>query len=127
MAIDTISPNVPGLDDSQAFKEARLPGNLQSGTAYTAELADIGRAVRFLGASAAVLTIPKNADCPFPYGTILTVARDGTGAVSIAAASGVTINRPASAAATIGAQYSLVNLRKTGTDTWSMFGGLSAA
>lgn len=127
MAIDSINPNVPGLDGALAFREARLPGNLQSGVAYTAELADIEKVTRFTGAAAAIYTVPTNAKAPFPFGTILTVARDGAGAVSIAAEAGVTINRPGSTAASIAAQYGLVNLRKTGTDTWSLFGGLTAA
>jgi hypothetical protein len=127
MAIDSINPNVPGLDTALAFRDQRLPGNLQAGAAYIPELADIEKVTRFTGAGAAVYTVPTNAKAPFPFGTILTVARDGTGAVTIGAEAGVTVNRPASTAAAIGAQYSLVNLRKTDTDTWSLFGGLAAA
>ena len=127
MSIDSISPNVPGLDGALAFRDSRLPGNLQAGAAYVPELADIEKVTRFTGSGAAVYTVPSNAKVPFPFGTILTIARDGAGAVTIGADAGVTINRPASTVAAIGAQYSLVNLRKTGTDTWSLFGGLAAA
>lgn len=127
MAIDSIHPNAPGLDSALAFRAARLPGNLQAGAGYVPELADIEKVTRFTGAGAATYTVPLNAKSPFPVGTVLTVARDGAGAVTIAAEAGVTINRPAGTAAAIGAQYSLVNLRKTDTDIWSLFGGLGAA
>ena len=127
MAIDSIHPNAPGLDAALAFRDARLPGNLQPGVGYSPELADIEKVTRFTGAAAAVYTVPTNAKVPFPFGTILTVARDGEGAVTIASDAGVTVNRPPSTAAAIGAQNSLINLRKTGTDTWSLFGGLAAA
>lgn len=120
---DRIDPNVPGLDAALAFKESRLPGNLQSGTAYTAELSDLERIIRFTGSGAAVLTIPANANCPFPFGTILTVARDGSGSVTISPAAGVTINKPGGVS-TISAQYQTVSLRKTGTDTWFLSGSL---
>jgi hypothetical protein len=127
MAIDTISMNSPGLDRSLAFRDSRLPGTLQSGTAYTPELADIEKVIRFTGAVAAVLTVPSDDALSFPIGTVLTVARDGAGAVTIAAAAGVTINRDAGTTAAIATQYSLVNLRKTAANTWSLFGALVAA
>ncbi len=127
MSIDSIHPNTPGLDSALAFRDARLPGNLQAGETYSPELADIEKVTRFTGAAAAVYAVPTNAKVPFPVGTILTVARDGAGEVAIAADAGVTINRPAGTATAIGAQYSLINLRKTGTDAWSLFGGLASA
>lgn len=127
MAIDTISMNTPGLDRSLAFRDARLPGNLQSGGAYTPELADLEKVIRFTGAAAAVLTVPADDAVFFPTGSVLTVARDGAGAVSIAGATGVTVNRDVGTNAAIATQYSLVNLRKTGANTWSLFGALVAA
>jgi hypothetical protein len=127
MAIDSINPNVPGLDTALASRDSRLPGNLQSGAAYTAELADVEKVIRFIGAGAAVLTVPAAATCPFPIGTVLTVARDGAGGVTIAAAAGVTINRDAGTLAAIATQYGLANLRRTGPDTWTLFGALATA
>ena len=128
MAIDTISMNVPGLDRGLAFRDNRLPGSLQAGAAYTPELSDVEKVIRFTGASAAVLTVA--ADSPtldFPIGTILSVSRDGAGGVTIAPAAGVTINRDAGTVAAIATQYSLANLRKTAPNTWSLFGGLATA
>ena len=127
MAQDSISPNVPGLDYSLAFRDARLPGNQQSGASYTPELADIEKVVRFTSAAAATLTVPPHSAVPFPIGTVLSVARDGTGVVSVAAGVGVTLNRDAGTLASIGAQYGLANIRKTAVDVWSLFGGLASA
>lgn len=127
MASDTLSMNTPGLDRVLAFRNSRLPGDIQSGTAYTPELADIEKVIRFTGASAAVLTIAPDATVDFPIGSVITAARDGAGGVTIAAGAGVTINRDAGTIAAIATQYSLINLRKTAPNTWSLFGALAAA
>ena len=128
MAIDTINMNTPGLDRALAFRDARLPGALQAGVAYTPELADTEKVIRFTGAGAAVLTVaPDVPALDFPIGTVLTVSRDGAGGVTIAGGAGVTINRDAGTAAAIAAQYGLVNLRKTAANTWALSGGLATA
>lgn len=125
MAIDSINPNNPGLDRGLAFRETRLVGNVQASGVYVAELADAEKAVRFTGSDAATFTVPADAAVNFPIGTILTVARDGTGAVAIAGAVGVTINQEVGSQAAIAAQYGLVNLRKTGANSWSLSGALA--
>lgn len=127
MAIDSIHPNTPGLDRSLAFREARLPGSVQTGAAYTPELADIEKIVRFTGTGAATVTVPHDDALSFPIGTVLTVSRDGTGTVAIAGAAGVTVNRDAGTTAAIATQYGMVNLRKTGANTWALSGTLVAA
>jgi hypothetical protein len=127
MAIDSIHPNSPGLDRTLAFRDTRLPGNQQAGVEYTPELADIEKVIRMTGAAASVVTIPADATTDFPIGTLLSVARDGAGSVSIAAAAGVTINREPATQPSVAAQYGLVNLRKTAANTWALFGAVAAA
>jgi len=66
-------------------------------------------------ASAATITIPTNATVAFPIGTLIEVLQAGAGAVTVAAASGVTLN-PGNTSIT--AQWKSVFLRKRATDTW---------
>lgn len=128
MATDTISMNTPGLDPALAFRDFRLPGNPQAGTAYTPQLSDVEKVIRFGNAEPSVLTVAADSDAlTFPVGTVLSVARDGAGGVTIEAGAGVTINRDPGTTAAIATQYSLANLRKTAANTWSLFGGLATA
>lgn len=64
--------------------------------------------------SAVTVTVPANATLPFPIGTWIMVEQNGSGAVTLSPATGVTLNGTLSTAA----QYQLLTLRKTGTDRW---------
>lgn len=101
------------------------PINAQSGTTYTFVLGDAGKLVTFSSSSATTVTIPTNTSVAFPTGTHIDCMQIGTGKVTFAGASGVTINSKASNKA-IGAQWVGVTLVKTGTDTWSLVGDLVA-
>lgn len=75
----------------------------------------------FLSCSGAVtLTVPTNASRAFPIGTEILLYRAGTGAVGVAAASGVTIR--SSGGLTITAQFGVACLKKIGADEWLLFG-----
>jgi len=127
MAQDSIDPNTPGLDNSLAFKDTNPHINAQAGTSYSAQLSDIRKLIRFTGASPAVMTIELYSKVPWPNGTVLNVERGGSGSVQIAGASGVTINRPTGFADTIAKQYDIVMAVKTGANTWTLTGGLTAS
>lgn len=126
MAQDTINPNVPGLDTGLAFKDTNPVLNAQAGAAYTAQLADLKKLIRFTGVGAAVLTIDLHANVPFPHGSVINIERGGAGSVQIAGAAGVTINKPAGFTDTIAKQFDVVMVVKTGANTWTLTGGLTA-
>jgi len=86
-------------------------------------LADCGELLQCSSSSAIVLTIPANATVAFPIGAVISVARWGTGSVTVTAASGVTL-RNAALAATLRVQYSVGTLQKVGTNEWSLSGDL---
>lgn len=67
------------------------------------------------------ITVPLNSSVAFPIGSQILITKTTTGTVSIAAASGVTINA-AGNATQIASQYSIAVLVKVGTDSW-IFGG----
>ena len=75
------------------------------------------------------LTVPTNASAAFPIGTSFDIVRMGAsagsaGAVTIAGASGVTVN--ATPGLKLRAQYSSATLLKRGTDSWLLLGDLTA-
>lgn len=71
----------------------------------------------------ATVTVPTNATVAFPTGTVLSLYRAGAGAVTVAAAAGVTI-RQVDSVLTLRAQYSTATLHKVGTDEWVLSGDL---
>lgn len=102
--------------------------NVQSGTAYTFVAADaLSKMVKATSASAATFTIPTNAQVPYKAGSTITLMQEGAGAVTVAAASGVTLRNAAGYVPTTSGQYVVLTLFKDATDTWTVFGALKVA
>lgn len=74
-------------------------------------------------ASAVTITIPTHAAAAFPVGTMISICRLGAGAVSLAAASGVTLHTQGDAL-TFDGQYGAVTLYKLGANEWCGWGAL---
>jgi hypothetical protein len=99
--------------------------NVQTVTAYTLQPADLGAIVVMDNASASTLTVPADAAVDFPTGALIEICQAGAGAVTIAPASGVTINSPGGNLV-INDQYTTIGLFKLSADTWVANGNLSA-
>lgn len=97
-----------------------LEPNAQTGTSYTLVLSDAGKRVAMSNAAANVVTVPPNSAVAFPVNTTIFVSQDGAGASSVAAGAGVTINT--AEGLKVGAQYKMISLIKTATDTWMAIG-----
>ena len=67
---------------------------------------------------------PTNATTAYPVGTSIDILQTGAGQVTIAAGSGVTVN--ATPGLKLRTQWSSATLFKRATDTWVVFGDLSA-
>jgi hypothetical protein len=106
-----VSLNVADRLDDVSFKGNGL--NDQTGTSYTLVLTDAGKTVTFNNAAAVTLTVPTNASVAYETGTCIYFTNKGAGAVTIAAAGGVTINNNQPVA-----QYSSGMLQKLDTNTW---------
>lgn len=74
--------------------------------------------------SAVTITIPTNASVAFPIGTSLDILQVGSGQVTIAGDTGVTVN--ATPGLKLRTQWSSATLFKRGTDTWVVYGDLTA-
>lgn len=96
--------------------------NTQTGTSYTAVLADSNKVITLSNSSAITFTIPLNASVTFPIGTSLNVAQLGAGQVTIAGAGGVTI---VGIGTKIAAQYGAATAIQIATDQWLLVGNLT--
>jgi hypothetical protein len=102
----------------------RQPLTIQTKTAdYTAVTADAGVLTRMNSSSPLNYNVPNNSSVAFDIGTVLAVSGVGTGTVTIVAASGVTINSPATLV--LRTQGSPVAIVKTATNTWDLYGDVS--
>ena len=89
----------------------------------TLRLSDAGTLQQVNSTSARTVTIPTNTSVAFPTGTEIEILRYGSGAVTIAAASGVTITC-SETARTIADRYTSVVLKKVGTNAWVLQGNV---
>jgi hypothetical protein len=92
---------------------------------YTLVLADAGKVIPINNAAANTVTIPLNSSVAFPVGSVVTLIQTGAGQTTIAGAVGVTIQSENSKLK-IKAQYALAGCLKTDTNTWVVFGNLTA-
>lgn len=99
--------------------------NAQTGTSYTAVLADDGKLVTADNASAITLTIPPNGTVAFGIGTQINIMQLGAGQVTITPGAAVTIRSAGSKLKTNG-QYSVATVIKIASDTWVAVGNLAA-
>ena len=105
-----------------AFNQLNL--NTQTGTSYSLILSDAGGMVTTNNAAAVTLTVPTNASQAFPTGTAIAILNLGAGLLTVAGASGVTVN-PSSLSL---AQYDSGTLLKIATNSWILMrGGLPKA
>lgn len=104
---------------------AMIALNAQTGTSYTAVLADDGKLITCDNASAITFTIAPNSSVAFGIGTQINIMQLGAGQVTISPGAGVTLRSAGSKLKTNG-QYAVATCCKIGTDTWVIIGNLTA-
>ncbi len=92
---------------------------------YTIALSDSGKTITVNSGSAVTITIPLNATVGFAIGTKIDIIGIGSGTVSVAAVSNVTLNSKNSWKK-LNSQYSGATLMKTDTNTWVLIGDLKS-
>lgn len=85
--------------------------------AYTLVLGDGGKVVEVNSASALQVTVPTNATVAFPVGTLIRIRKTGTGNVTVAGATGVTIDW--ASAFVISTRWTMAEIHKRGVDQWT--------
>jgi hypothetical protein len=96
----------------------------QSGTSYTAVLADANTYIRFTSASAVTFTIPPNSSVAFPVGTRIRGIAAGAGTVTLTPDTGVTLNSRGADLASAG-QFAVFELIKAATNAWDVAGDVA--
>jgi DNA-binding IclR family transcriptional regulator len=97
--------------------------NAQTGTTYTLALSDLGKLITLSNASPITLTVPTNASVAFADGSRIDIVQTGAGQVTVAGASGVTVNSKNSGLKLV-TQYSGASLWYQGSDVWLAVGDL---
>jgi len=97
--------------------------NAQTGTAYTLAASDIRKLVTLNNAGAIVLTVPTDAAVTWPVGEAVSIQQTGAGQVTVAPASGVTVNTTGTK---LRVQWSAATLLKTAANTWTLIGDVTS-
>jgi hypothetical protein len=116
---------VSGVITATAGVVAPIQTNAQSAS-YVLALSDSSKMVEIAvtGPATATVTVPANGSVPFPIGTQIIIAQTGTGAVSILADVGVTINYRTGLGLNFTGQWAVATVVKRAADTWVLFGDL---
>lgn len=96
-------------------------------TSRVLSLADAGRYIRTTNGAEVTITVPPQSSVAWVADTEVHVEQAGVGQVSIAAGSGVTINRVTGTNAKTKGTYAVVSLKRVAADTWTLFGLLEAS
>jgi hypothetical protein len=106
-----------------AFFDYMRPSTVLITASTTLALSHMEKFLFCSSASQITLTIPEHSAVPFPVGTMINVVRIGTGSVTFATASGVTLSTQENARS-IGGQNCAVTLYKSGKNEWIGLGAM---
>lgn len=93
--------------------------------AKTLALTDINKYNVSQDAAAQVVTLPAQATVAWTDDAEIHIERGAAGALTIVGAAGVQINGAVAGTFTLGAQYSVVTLKRKASDLWTLFGNAS--
>lgn len=93
-------------------------------SAYTFVATDVGVEHAYNSSSAGTFTVPTDASASIPIGATVPLAQLGTGQLTIAGASGVTVNARGGALKLAG-QHAQAEIKKTGSNTWRLYGDIT--
>jgi hypothetical protein len=121
--VGTVQTDVTNLQNNKANN----PKTVDTKTAaYTLVLGDRDKIIQMNSTSARTITVPTNASVNFGNGALIHIANINTGTLTIAGASGVTVNE---ASGLTLARWESGTLYRRATDSWVFLkgGGLGAA
>jgi hypothetical protein len=126
-ALITASASGVAFTDGTQTKEgvaSRTP-IVQKTAAYTlSALTERDSLIEVSSATGVTVTIPANSAVAYPVGTSIDILQTSTGQVTIAGAAGVTVN--ATPGLKLRTTWSSATLFKRATDTWVVYGDLTA-
>jgi hypothetical protein len=92
----------------------------QSGTTYTLALTDAGNYIQTTSTTAVTITVPLQSSVAWVADTEIYFEQNNTGQITIAGASGVTVN--SSETLKTAGRYSVIALKRVASDTWTLTG-----
>lgn len=101
-----------------------VPENTQTVSSYTLTISDPGKMITFANSSATTLTVPNNTSAAIALDSRIDFIQYGTGQVTVAAGTGVTIRSSGSKLKLVG-QYSGATLWKKDTNEWVLIGDIT--
>lgn len=108
-----------------AFENTPVGIDTVSGTTYTTVQGDQGRIKKCTNSGAVTVTVPPNSSVPYPIGATISFVQDGTGQVTLAPGSGVTLSNALTLKTR--ARYSMLTATKHDTDAWYVTGDMAAS
>ncbi len=121
-AIKAAASGLASLDSNSKVTASQASSRIVAVAANkTLGLSDAGTFQNVNSSSNLTITIPLNSSVAFPTGTEIEIYRGGTGTVTIAATSGVTLNSP-DGADEISVRYGCAVLKKIDTNVWVLGG-----
>lgn len=91
----------------------------ESGTTRTLAITDSWDYIRLTNGTSCDVTVPDNADLPFPIGTQIYLRSAGAGVYTIVEDTSVTVNPPVGGSLVLAGDATLV---KVATDEWDLVG-----
>lgn len=85
---------------------------------------DSGKYIRTTNVGAVEITVPPQSSVTWDDYAEVHFEQGGTGQITFTAGAGVTINRAAGTNAASAERYTILTLKRTGTDAWSLVGAL---
>lgn len=98
-----------------------------STTSRTLALTDTSSYIRFTNSSAITVTAPPNTSEDFVIGAEVHLRQAGTGTVTVAEGSGVTVTPPFEGTLALAGQGATATLKKVAANTWELFGQVAGA
>lgn len=110
------------------FTTLRTVVEEETGTTYTLVLGDASHRWKTLSdADPVVVTVPPESDVDWPDNTYIELEQGGVGEVTVVGGVGVTVNYNDNLSNALNGQYAVAALKKTGSNTWVLFGNLVPA
>jgi len=120
-----LSPQLGAALDTQGYAitgnyatDSRRAILIESGTNRTLSSTDSGDFLITTSSSPTTLVIPESATADFTLGTEIEIAQKGAGAVTVSAATNVTLNASATGAVTVPNQWGGASLKKIDANEW---------
>jgi hypothetical protein len=104
----------------------RLRQREVSGTTDTLTVADEHYVIKTTSGSATTVTVPTNANEPFPVRSLVHFFQYGAGLLTIAGDTGVTVRYRTGLGLKSAGQYAMFSVWKFDTNEWVLFGDISA-